>query len=156
MARLLLLLTILALAASCESDADKARRLAAEQALAERALFTQRRTEVLASPGRFLTYDKLGYFDKGIINDYRQLISVTITNSAAVPVVLKKGRVIWLSDSGDELGTSPLTFTGTLSPGSSATFSTATGNLTSGTIQGQASKVRIEFTEIDVPAPRQP
>ncbi|RKH40721.1 hypothetical protein [Corallococcus sicarius] len=48
---------------------------------------------MLTAPGRFLETSDLACCDKGIINDYRQLIGVTVTNRAAVPVRLSQGRI---------------------------------------------------------------
>ena len=155
MKRLLFVFSLLLMITGCESEAEKARKLAEEQARAERVLFEQRRAEVLAAPGRFLQTSDFAYYDKGIINSYRQLTGVTVSNRAAVPIRLSKGRIVWLSDSEEEIGTSPLTFSGTLAPGAEMKFSTAAGNLTSGTIQGRATKVKIEFTEVDVIAAAQ-
>ncbi|MFL5344167.1 MAG: hypothetical protein ACJ8AT_05205 [Hyalangium sp.] len=155
MKRAVFVLPLLLLIAGCESEAEKARKMAEERARADRVLFEQRKTEVLTAPGRFLETSDLAYFDKGIINDYRQLIGVKVTNRSAVPVKLGKGRIVWLTDKGEELGSSPLTFKGTLAPGAEMKFSTSDGSLTSGTIQGRASKAKIEFTEIEVIASAQ-
>jgi hypothetical protein len=153
--RAVFVLPLLLLIAGCESEAEKARKMAEERARAEHALFEQRKTEVLTAPGRYLDTSDLAYYDKGIINDYRQLIGVKVTNRAAVPVRLSKGRILWLDANGEEVGASPLTFKGTLAPGSEMKFTTADGTLTSGTVQGRASKARIEFTEIEVIASAQ-
>jgi len=144
------------LTSGCQSEAERAAKAAAAQAAAERTLFDQRRNEVLAKPGAFLTYESPEMFDKGIINSYRQLIAVTIVNSAAVTVSVEKARVVWLTEQGEEVGSSPLTFIGgTLAPGMRKRFSTSDSSLTSGTIQGEAKKVRLEFTGVQVPVPLQ-
>jgi len=153
--RVLFVFSLLLMITGCESEAEKARKLAEEQARAERVLFEQRRAEVLAAPGQFLQTSNFAYYDKGIINSYRQLTDVTVTNRAAVPVRLSKGRIVWLNDGEEEVGTSPITFSGTLAPGMEMKFSTSAGNLTSGTIQGRATKAKIEFTEIEVMAAAQ-
>jgi hypothetical protein len=134
----------------CESEAERQRKAAEAAATAERALFEKRKAEVLAAPERFLDTSNLVYYDKGIINDYRQLTGVTITNRAAVPIRVKKARVVWLTESGDEVGSSPLTLSATLAPGTDKRFSTDDGTMSSGTIQGSAKGARVEFTQIEV------
>lgn len=141
---------------SCQSEAEKQAMAVAAQAAAERALFEQRRTEVLASPGAFINWESPEMFDKGIINSYRQLIAVTIANNSAVTVTVEKARAVWLTEQGEEVGTSPVTFVdGTLAPGMKKRFSTSDSTLTSGTIQGDAKKIRIEFVTVQVSAPLQ-
>jgi len=141
----------------CESESEKAAKqvFAAQQALeaqqrAERLLFEKRRDELKRSPGAFLEAGGFNFHDKGIINSYRQLTSLTVTNKSALNVKLRRGRVTWLDANGNEVGSSPLTFKGTVASGAEGTFSTSAGTLTSGTIEGSADRARVEFTEIDV------
>ncbi|MEK6590957.1 MAG: hypothetical protein AABZ11_09795 [Nitrospinota bacterium] len=145
----------LLLMVGCESEAEKSRKLAEEQARAERTMFDRRKAEVLAEPSRFLETSDLIYYDEGFIKNYRQLVSVKITNRSAVNIRLKKVRIVWLLDNNDEIGTTQLTFTGVISPAAEMIFSLKDGNLKSTTIQGAATKARIEFTDIEVIAPSQ-
>lgn len=155
MITLILCFSSLLLMVGCESEVEKSYKLAEEQARAERVLFDQRKAEVLAEPSRFLEISDLVHYDEGIIKNYRQLVSVKITNRSAVNIRLKKGRMVWLLDNGEELGTTQLTFTGTIPPGAETIFTLKDGNLKSTTIQGAATKGRIEFTDIEVIAPLQ-
>ncbi len=139
----LALVGVTLLSYACESDAEKARK-------AEAALFLQRKGELLAHPDLFLDTSDFKSFDEGIINSYRQLIGLKITNKSALTVKPKSGRVTWLRADGSEVGSSPLSFDGTLAPGMDKLYSTADRSLTSGTIQGAADRLRVEFTSVEV------
>lgn len=165
--RLLVLAAIVAATvAGCESEAVRAQRAAAvaqvqakkaaeDQARAEQELFERRRAEVMAAPSNFLEISDIESFDKGFINSYRELTGVSITNRSRVPIRLAKGRAVWIDAKGEEVGAAPLTFRGDLAPGAQVRFTKGAGNLTSGTIQGSASRVRVEFTDLQVLTPAQ-
>ncbi len=123
---------------------------AAAKAKAEADAKEAAKKDLAANPDKYLDERDLGYFDKGIINDYRQLNKLTVDNKSQFKVADLKGNVEWQTANGDPVGSSPFTLKGTIKAGDSVTFSTDSGTLAAGTIEGAASKAKITFTHAKV------
>lgn len=112
-----------------------------EKRNAERA----ERESVLADPTPVLETSGFRLFDKGILNSYRQLASVTVLNRTRYSLRGLSGQVEWLSERGKFLGATPFTLAGSLSAGATRTYTTNARTLDSGTIQSSANTVRLKF-----------
>jgi hypothetical protein len=124
----------------------------AEQAL--KRMQTEECKRLSTQPDTLLETSDLKYYDKGIINDYRQLVGVTVLNKARYCAVRSaQGDVQWLDAQGARFGSTPFTLGKSIPAGATQRFSTDEKTLTSGTIQGGAVKAKIAFTRVDVIEP---
>lgn len=121
---------------------------AAEQAEVKRRV--DQRAEVLQNPTGFLEVSEIAFFDKGIINDYRQLTGFTLLNKSPFPLKDLKGTVEWVSNDGESAGSTPFSLHGSISAGDTKKFSTSSGTMKSGTVQTGASKLRIKFEHVAI------
>jgi hypothetical protein len=103
-----------------------------------------------ADPTRFLKTSDLGFFDKGIINSYRQLSKVTVLNTSKFSVTGIGGEVAWTDGQGNRIGSTTFSLAGALPAGDQKTFTTAEGTLQSGTLQGAAKSATVRFTAIKI------
>lgn len=108
------------------------------------------RASLMANPNAFLDTSDLVNYDKGIINDYRQLTSVTVLNRSHFPVQNMSGDVEWVNESGARVASMPFTLKGSIAAGDTKRFSQAEGTLSNGTVQSSARKLRVKFTHIDI------
>ncbi|AKU93108.1 hypothetical protein AKJ08_3495 [Vulgatibacter incomptus] len=122
----------------------------AAAAAAEAARKAQARNALLASPSQFIEASEAEFFDKGIINSYRELTRVSLINKAEFPVRNVHGTVEWLNDGGDTIATVAFSVPGSIAAGDTKTFSKAAGNLTTTTIQTGAKGYRIKVTKIEL------
>lgn len=96
----------------------------------------------------------LQYYDKGIINDYRQLTGITVLNKARYCAVRSaEGDVTWLDDQGRRYGSTPFTLRRSIPAGGTQRFSTADQTMTSGTLECSGRRAQISFTRVDVVQP---
>jgi hypothetical protein len=104
--------------------------------------------ELKSNPGKFLRIANHEVRDKGIVNDYRQLSSLTIENQSKHAVKAIRGTVEWIDASGNVAGSTSFSIDGTITAGDTKTFERGRG-LVSGTIQsdGQA-KIRFDSLEV--------
>jgi hypothetical protein len=123
---------------------------AAAKAKAEADAKEAAKKDMAANPDKYLEERDLGFYDKGIINDYRQLSKLTVDNKSAFKITDLKGNVEWLTSDGQAVGSSPFSLNGAIKAGDSETFSTDAGTLTAGTIEGAAFKAKITFTHAKV------
>jgi type II secretory pathway pseudopilin PulG len=121
---------------------------AAEQAEVKRR--ADQREEVLRNPNGFLETSEITSFDKGIINDYRQLTGFTLLNKSPFPLKELKGTVEWVNNDGESAGSTPFSLHGSISAGDTKKFSTDSGTMKSGTLQTGASKLRLKFEHVAI------
>lgn len=130
--------------------ADEANAQAAALLLAEQQAEEKRRADlraaVLENPGRYLEESELKYFDKGIINNYRQLTGFALLNKSPFALRDLRGHVEWLNDNGEPAGSTPFSLKGSIPAGDTKRFSTDSGTMKSGTIESSASKARVTFS----------
>lgn len=154
-------LLILAFAGSaCDHSAEDQRqkeraefdRLSAERARAEeeRQRIEQEKLRIRAQPSTYLEPSDLAYYDKGIINDYRQLVGVSVLNKSKYPLRNISGDVEWLDDSGARVGSMPFALKGSIVPGDTKRFTGGDGTLSNGTIQTTAKRARLRFTSVEI------
>jgi hypothetical protein len=110
----------------------------------------QQRNDVLNNPNAFLDVSDIHSFDKGIINDYRQLVGFTVLNKSPFHLKAVKGDVEWLDGKGESIGSTPFTVNGSIPSGDTKKLRTNDGTLSSGTIQGNADKVKLKFTHVEI------
>lgn len=122
-------------------------KLREQQEAAKKAL---ERSQLLAQPDSFLETSNSAYFDKGIINDYRQLVGVSVLNKAKYPVTDLQGEVDWFDDNGAKFGSMPFTMRGSIAAGATVRFTAQDGTLSNGTIQGKATRAKIRFTSLRI------
>ena len=103
-----------------------------------------------ARSGQLLETSNLVYYDKGWINNYRQLTGITVLNRSKYPVNGLGGNVEWLDDGGRLLGSVPFTLGGSLLPGDTRRYTTDDGSLRNGTLQSNATKARIIWTSVTI------
>lgn len=108
------------------------------------------RAALLANPNAYLETSDLINYDKGIINDYRQLVGVTVLNRSHFPVRNMRGDVEWVDDSGARVASMPFTLKGSIAAGDTKKFSQSDGTLSNGTVQSGAKRLRVNFTHIDI------
>lgn len=162
------LLTTLGVACQCESKKDKdalvqqavsqaleqervAQALAREQEKAAQAQALEREKQALRdTPDSYLITSEPGYYNKGIINDYRQLIKVSVLNRSKFPVGGLSGDVEWYSDNGAKFGSTTFSLSGSIPAGDTKIFSTENGSMSSTTIQGDAKKAKVKFTHVEI------
>jgi hypothetical protein len=154
-----------AAAAQAEKDKDTTAAAASQAAVQAAALQAQRdttdrakaaadlRSDVQANPGKYLQVTNSQAYDKGLINSYRQLTSLTLLNKSSFALTDLKGSVDWEDASGASTGTTPFTLVGSIPAGATLTFSTANGTMTSGTLQTKTNKTQIKFTHATIVAP---
>lgn len=133
-----------------EASRDRQRRddEAAAQAAQEAAKLEAEKQKVRT--GQYLTTSDLTYYDKGIINDYRQLTGMAVLNRSKFPVMNLSGDVEWIWDNGARAASMPFVLKGSIAAGDTKTFSTSDGSMQNGTVQTGATKVRIHFTNVDI------
>jgi hypothetical protein len=140
---------------ACKSEATKQAeeqvlvRQAEERIREERALAeARRRKQILSNPGAFLQVGDLGATDKGIINSYRQLTKMSVTNKTNYPLTEMSGEVLWLSDQGEVREVTLFRLRGSLAPGDTKMFTTANNTLDSGTTESHAHKYQVSFKQV--------
>jgi hypothetical protein len=104
-------------------------------------------------PNNYLEVKHREYYDKGIINDYRTLTSMTVLNRSRHAIHEMSGEVDWLDAQGRKFGSVPFTLKGSIPAGDTKTFTSDAGTLTNGTIQGDAKHAQIRFTRVSVVEP---
>ncbi|MFZ4580761.1 MAG: hypothetical protein ACOYOB_20450 [Myxococcota bacterium] len=122
----------------------------AEKAAAAAAALAKEKAELEKSPAVFIQAADMESFDKGLVNDYRELVGVRLTNRSRFGVTNISGRVDWLTDASELVGSSPVEFKGTLAAGANVVFTKDAGTLSSGTIQDAGTKARLEITKVTV------
>ena len=138
-------------AAAAQSDKDKATAAAAAAAKVQAA--AELRADVQQHPDKYLTVSNEQPFDKGIINSYRQLATMTVLNRSQFALANLSGSVNWLDATGSSAGTTPFSLSGSIPAGATVTFSTGDGTMTSGTLQAKANGVRITFAPATIVSP---
>jgi hypothetical protein len=133
----------------------QARQLAAVDAAREaerRAAEAKEREKqnLRQQPDRYLSTSGVLYHDKGIINDYRQVIGMTVLNRSAYPVTSLQGEVEWQTNAGQVVGKMPFTLTGSVPAGGTVQFSESAGTLQNGTIQTSATRALVRFTSLQI------
>ena len=79
--------------------------------------------------GAFLDTSDLVYYDKGFINDYRQLVGVSVLNRSKYPVMNLSGDVEWLNDGGARIASMPFELKGSIAAGDTKKFAAPDGTL---------------------------
>jgi hypothetical protein len=110
----------------------------------------QARAALLRSPSQFLDVTDAKYFDKGIINDYRQLVDLTILNRSAFAVLNVTGAVDWYDGQGNNVGSIPFSIAGSIASGDTKSFSTREGTLKTETLQTKAKTGKVRVTHVDI------
>ena len=110
----------------------------------------EEKAHVQRAPDDFLETSDLGYYDEGIINDYRTLRTVTVLNKSRLSLNNLRGEVDWYSATGAKFGSVPFSVSGSIPAGDTKVFSTTSGTLTNGTIRGAAKFARVRFTHVEV------
>jgi len=110
----------------------------------------QERAALLANPNSYLKTSDFINYDKGIINDYRQLVGVTVLNRSHFAVWNMSGDVEWVNDSGARVASMPFTLKGSIAAGDTKKFSQTDGTFTNGTVQSSARRVHLNFTHVDI------
>jgi len=127
-------------------EQERLREEAEERKAEEEKLRIRReRDAILKNPGIVLEPDGFEYFDKGIINDYRQLSKMSVMNKSKYALTDIAGEVDWLDSEGQKVGSVPFTLTGSIPAGDTKWFSKAAGTLANGTLQTSAKRIRIRF-----------
>jgi hypothetical protein len=138
-------------ATSAEAHAPTAAEIAAEL---ERRADDRReyaKAAVLEHPGQYLEFSGVSWYDKGIVNHYRELSSVDVTNHAPFPVRVLKADITWRDESTKtSYGTVPLALTGTVQPGETKHFASEAGTLDTTTLECEADDLRIDVRQVQL------
>lgn len=153
----LLTATLMVALLACKSQQEEQRQKEKQVETAQEALARTQREECARlrnSPESLLETSGLVYYDKGIINDYRQLTGMTVLNKARYCAVRSaEGDVTWTDEQGRRFGSTPFSLKKSIPAGATEKFSTEDGTLTSGTLQASAKKAQVKFTRVDVISP---
>jgi hypothetical protein len=124
---------------------------AAAQARAEESSRKEReKASIRQDPSRYLESSDLEYFDKGILNDYRQLTRISILNKSNYALRNIAGEVDWVNGEGEKVGSVPFTVKGSIPAGDTKRFSKDAHTLQNGTLQTSAKRARIRFTQAEI------
>lgn len=135
-------------AAEAAHEQALAMQRAAEEAEAKRK--ADQRAQVLQNPNGFFDVSEVVYFDKGIINDYRQLSAFTLLNKSPYPLHEMNGTIEWVKDNGESAGSTPFSLKGSIPAGDTKKFSKNDGTLESGTLQSDAANYRLKFEHVAI------
>jgi hypothetical protein len=126
-------------------ETEKIRRAVQEGAM---------KSQLMANPAPFFQATNPQMFDKGIINSYRHLSSIELTNRSKYPVTNIRASLNFLDANGQLFATIPVQLAGSLAPGASSVFSEQQRTLTSGTVQMTAKPARTTFavTHVEIMA----
>jgi hypothetical protein len=108
------------------------------------------KAQLVADPSAYLEASDIGYYDKGIINDYRQVTRMRVMNRSKFPVTSVSGDIDWMDDGGAKVGSMPFSVSGSIAAGDTKLFSTDDGSLTNGTLQASAKRVIVRFTHVTI------
>jgi hypothetical protein len=130
---------------------DEAATLAAAQLTQQAAARTaQAKASLRTNPSKYLDASDVGVHDKGIVNSYRELTSLTVLNRSAFAVDSVQGEVDWFDSGGSKIGSTTFTLAGSIPASATVVFSKAQKNLVSGTLQGKATTERVRFTAVNL------
>jgi gamma-glutamyltranspeptidase len=102
-----------------------------------------------AMPESYLKTSNVKSNDRAAPGHRLQLVSLAVTNTSHFSVGDLRGEVTWTDAKGVTVGSSPLAFTGSISPGETKTFSTAAGSLVSpAKVEGPATPSSVSFTHV--------
>jgi hypothetical protein len=132
-----------------EVEAAAAAKAAAEKKRAEEERAAARQ-DVVSNPAKYLATSGIHYFDKGIINSYRDVDSIVVTNNSSFPVKNLVANLEWSDQAGNPLGSVPATMKGTVAAGESKTFTTASGTLQTRTLAGAGVNVRVTWSSVSL------
>jgi len=139
-------------AALAAQIAKEQERLRAEEELRkaeeEKRRLDTEKERVVATPSQFLESSELEYFDKGIINDYRQLTSARVLNKSRFALRDIQGEVDWIDDNGQKVGSVPFFLKGSIPAGDTKHFTKEGGTLINGTLETSANRAKIRFTSV--------
>jgi hypothetical protein len=145
------LIAVLLTACNTEADRQKQAALTAEQLLAkQKAAAAAERLNVVRNPNDYLKTSDFKSLDRGIINSYRELTSVTVLNTSKYPLNNLSGEVDWLAEDGSKFGSVPFTLKGSIPAGDTKEFSTEAHTLVSNTVKGNAKRLRVRFTNVEI------
>jgi len=111
------------------------------------------RALIIMSPNNYLEVKDWQGHDRGIINDYRTLKSMTVLNRSRHAIHEMSGEVDWINAQGGNDGSMPFTLKGSIPAGDTKTFDVNTGTLTNGTVESEAKRAQIRFTRVSVVEP---
>ncbi len=111
-----------------------------EQEAKEAAL----KARILASPGEFLKIGDTEMFNKGILNSYRQLVRMSVTNKSKYPLEGIAGQVEWLDDGGQMREVTTFRLKGSLTGGDTKVYRVSEGTLESSTTDSHAHKLNVK------------
>jgi hypothetical protein len=132
-----------------QADQQAILRQAEEHLKEEKALEEARlKRQILANPNAYLQVSGLNAFDKGILDSYRQLTTMTVMNKTTYPLTAFTGEVHWLSDQNEVREVTIFRLRGSLAPGDTKTFKTADGSLDTGTTESHAHKYEVSFKQV--------
>jgi len=135
--------------AAADARQQEIRRAAAEAEANRKAEEERRKAEeraqILKDPTPYLAVSELAFFDKGIINSYRQLTGFSLENKSPFHLKNLKGSVDWINSQGESVGSTPFSLKGSLASGDTKRFDVTSGTLKSGTIEASANQVKLRF-----------
>ena len=108
------------------------------------------RRQLVTNPEPLLEESNLEIFDKGLVNNYRELLSVDVLNKSHVAVRNLSGTIQWMDANGATFGWTPFWIKGSIVAGDTKRFAKEGGTLlTGGTIQGSAVAAVLVFTHAE-------
>lgn len=137
----LLVLVAAHTAGGCKTRADEERTTAA----AIQKLEDDEKARVRSNPDAVLEVTGYAAYDKGIINDYRQVTEMTVLNRSKFALHNMSGDVEWVGKDGRGVGAIPFSLKGSIPAGATVKFTKDAGTLTNGTLQTSAKAARITF-----------
>ncbi len=105
--------------------------------------------DVMRMPNACLT-GTARWRNTGIINDYREIYELNVSNKSAFKLSGVAGEVTWVNADGTTAGTVPFTTTGVVPANGVTLFSYSAGNLSSTKLETNAQAHQIRFTRANV------
>lgn len=129
---------------------EAARRAEQERRLEEERAILAEKQGIAANPGPVLQVLDWNYYDRGFINDYRELSTITILNRSKYALRRLAGQTTWLASNKVPMGSTWFQLEGSIPAGDTKIFSRQNGNLSGGTIAGRSSSMRLSFNPAEI------
>jgi hypothetical protein len=131
------------MAAKIEQDqdakrkADDANRQQADEAKhqAEVQHAAEARRKLVQNPAQYFEGASIQLYNKGIVNAYRHVVSLSVTNKSRFPVTDVHGTLDFYDANKEVFASIPLRLAGSIAPGGTMMFNEGQGTLSGGTVQ---------------------
>jgi len=111
------------------------------------------RKELLDHPDNFLRFSNVEWEDRGVVNSYRELTALTITNASTFKLRIGDAAISWVDEKGGVAGATIFRAAGDLASGATVRYSKADETLESPTIAGALAPGKVSVTTVEIVDP---